>query len=375
MDAAAPGLDLPLALAPLVAEVARIAVLRSGGIGDYVVAEPAIAALRVAYPEAELTLLGAEHHRQLVVGRAGPVDRFVPVPLVRGVRYGVAPDASESSVEAWCIEQRGHGYDLAVQLHGGGRWSNPLVARLGARVTAGPAAPDAVRLGRWVPYSPLQHDTIRWLEVAALCGASWSRLEPVLAVVSGDLDEAEAALGPLSAGPLLAVHPGASEPRRRWPPDRLGAVAASLVAEGAQVVVLGGPSDRALAEEVAAAAGPGAVDLSGRLGLGGLLGVLSRAALFLGVDSGPRHLAAAVGTPTVAVFTNANLADVAPLTRVWHRIAVSWGSACARCGLALVDGDCGHGETALGDVGVEEVRALACELWAQVVAAERVRQS
>jgi hypothetical protein len=114
-------LDLPADPLPsVVPGVRRLAVLRANGIGDYVVAEPALAALRAAYPDAEITLLGAAHMRPLVEGRPGPCDRYGQVPLTQGVRVGPQPDATPEVLEPWCAAQREHRYDLAVQMHGGG---------------------------------------------------------------------------------------------------------------------------------------------------------------------------------------------------------------------------------------------------------------
>ena len=370
-DTAAPALDLPAGALPgVVAGVRRIAVLRANGVGDYVIAEPALAALRTAYPDAEITLLGAAHTRPLVEDRPGPCDRYVQVPLTRGVRVGPDPDAPPEVMEAWCAQQRAYGYDLAVQLHGGGRNSNALLLRLGARVTAGAATPDAPKPDRWVPYTPYQHDTLRWLEVAATVGARISRVEPHLAVTPTDLAESLAVLPPGGA-PLVAVHPGATDGRRCYPEERLGEVARTLADRGARVVVLGGPADAERVERVAYGMGRPVETVVGGLSLGGLVGLLRRASLMIGNDSGPRHLAGAVGTPTVAVFTYANLADVAPLTRTWHRLGVSWQSACQECGMRVLEGYCPHGASATWDVPVEEVRDLAVELWEQVVAAGR----
>ncbi len=365
MAAAVPG---GLQAAAPVPGVQRVAVLRSGGIGDYVNAEPALAALRAAYPAAELALLGADHHRPLVEGRPAPCDRVEVVPPVPGVRAGDGPDAPAEQVEAWCAAQRARAYDLAVQLHGGGANSNPLLLRLGARTTAGTAAPGAARLDRTVPWSPYQHDVLRWLEVAAAAGAPAVRLEPRLAVTEDDLRRSREALP--GDRPFVAGHPGATEPRRRWRPERLAAVGDALAGAGARVVLLGSGAERDLTAQVAAAVRHPAqwADLTGRVDLRGLVGILARADLLVGNDSGPRHLAAAVGTPTVAVFTSANAVDVAPLTRTWHRVAVSWRSACARCGLPYLAGDCGHRETVLDDVPVDEVVALARELHGQRVA-------
>ena len=365
-----PALDLPAAAPSPLPDVRRVAVLRANGVGDYVVAEPALAALRSAYPDAEITLLGAAHTRALVEDRPGPCDRYVQVPLTTGVRVGDAPDATPEELERWCAAQRAHGYDLAVQLHGGGRNSIPLLQRLGARVTAGARTPDAPMLDHWVPYTPFQHDTLRWLEVAAAAGAAGGRWEPHVAVTDADLAESAAALPP-DGRAIVAVHPGATDARRCYPEGRLGAVAAALTALGARVVVLGGPGEQDRVDRVVEGAGTELETVVGGTSLGGLVGTLRRASLFLGNDSGPRHLAAAVGTPTVAVFTYANLADVAPLTRVWHRLAVSWHGGCAVCGMRVLDGWCGHAASATGDVPLEEVRAMTLELWQQVVDAGR----
>ncbi len=365
-----PALGPDLIPPPPVADVRRIAVLRANGLGDYVTCEPALAALRAAYPDAEITLLGAAHHRPLVEDRPGPCDRFVPVPLMPGVRAGAEPDAPRAEVDAFFAAQRDHGYDLAVQMHGGGRFSNPVLSRLGARVTAGACTPDAPRLDRWVPYSPNTHEVLRWLDVAAACGAPAVRRIPRLAVIDADLAEADAVLP--QGRRLLAIHPGATDPRRRWPVERHVAVAAGLASgdpntDDVSVLLLGAPGERPLVDDARAAAarlGLPVVDLCGRLSLGGLIGALARTDMLLGNDSGPRHLAEAVGTPTVAVFTNANVADVAPLSRVWHRIVVSWTSRCVLCGRP-VQQTCDHDATALDDVTVDEVGEIAADLWRQ----------
>src|SRR4051812_7339979 len=221
-----PALGPDLTPAPPVADVRRIAVLRANGLGDYVTSEPALTALRKAYPTAEITLLGAVHHRPLVEDRPGPCDRFVPVPLMPGVRAGSAPDAPRKDVDAFFAAQQGYGYDLGVQMHGGGHHSNPVLARIGARVTAGACTPDALRLDRWLPYSPNTHEILRWLDVAAACGAPAVRRVPRVVVIAADLAEADAVLP--GGRRLLAIHPGATDPRRRWPVDRHVAVAARL---------------------------------------------------------------------------------------------------------------------------------------------------
>lgn len=348
----------------LVPGVERIAVLRANGLGDVVVSEPALAALRAAYPEAVITLVTSPPVVALLGGRPSPVDEVLSAPRVRGVRGEVVdgpPDDRPEVVEAFCAGMRARAFDLAVQLHGGGGNANPLLLRFGARVTAGSRAPGAAALTRNLVWTFHQHDLMRWLEVVALVGAEPVRLRPRLTVTPADR-AAAAALGVADgSGPLVVLHPGSTDARRRWPPRRLGEVGARLARAGARVVVACGPRDDAFAAEVRR----GLADLDApvlRPGLPALVGLLERADLLVANDSGPRHIAEAVGTATVGVFTRANLIDVAPLFRARHRVVVSFTSACSVGGRDGAAEPCGHGATVLGDVTVDEVTEAAAAL-------------
>ena len=350
----------------LVQGVRKLAVLRANALGDFVVSLPAIEALRAAYPAAELVLLGADWHAGFLAGRPGPVDRCVPVPPTAGVRDD-RPPAPAAEVEAFFARMGAERFDLAVQLHGGGRHSNPFVRRLGARVTAGSRAADAPALDRSVAYTRHQHEIHRFLEVAALVGAAPVTLEPRLSVTARD--RAEAAAVGADDRPLVVLHPGANDPRRRWPAERLAAVGTELARKGAALAVVGTAAERPLADRLLDALEADAADLVGRLGLGGLAGLLERAALLVGNDSGPRHLAAAVGTATVAVYWGVNLGAYGPLYRARHRAPTSWRLHCPVCGADGLAGGCRpsppHQASLVADVPVDEVLAEALDLLAE----------
>ena len=335
-----------------------MAVLRANGLGDLVFALPALAALRRAYREAEIVLLGTELHRALLDGRPAPVDRVEAVPALAGLAPGRADPAT---AEAFLARMRAESFDLALQMHGGGRESNPLVVRLGARMTAGFRSPDAAPLDLSLPYVYLQPEVLRYLELAALVGAAPAGLAPRLAVVDADFEEADGLL-PAGGGPLVVVCPGATDPRRRWPAERFAAVAAALVGEGARVLVTGDGRDGGLGAEVARGAGAGVYDVSGRLSLRGLVGVLARAAAVVANDSGPLHLAAAVGAPTVGIFWGPNVVNSTLMERVRHRPLCVLDPRCPRCGEDLLRGACPHRDTLVASVTVAEVLASARDL-------------
>lgn len=318
--------------------VQRIAVLRAGGIGDLLVVEPAIRAIAVAYPGAELTLLGTEAHRELLARRPGPIDRVEALPAGRGLRTGPEDPAV---FDRFVQRMRNRRFDLAVQLHGGGQASNPFLLEVAARHTVGMATRDAATLERTLPYVSTQHELLRALEVAGLAGAAPVTLPPFLAVTAEERARGAAVVSAalVGAGPLVAIHPGSTDPRRRWPAKRFGRVARAALADGARVVVLGDESDRETARAVTDAIGhhPAAgaarwAALAGELDLTDLVGVLAAADVLIANDSGPRHLAEALGTPTVSIYWIGNLLTAGPLARARHRAHVSWAMTCGRCG-------------------------------------------
>ncbi|GGM36639.1 LPS biosynthesis-related glycosyltransferase [Longimycelium tulufanense] len=363
------------ALGELLPGVRRILVLRGGGVGDFVLTLPALQALRDSYPDAEITLLGPAWQGELLDGRPGPVDRTWTLPPVRGLN-GDGPDPDSAELAEFFALARLERFDLAVQLHGGGRWSNPFLRRLGARYTVGAREADAEPLDRWLPYHYYQHEALRHLEVVGLAGAAPTALQPRLQVTEADLAEADRALSGLPRA-LLAVHPGAGDRRRRWPTERFATVAAKMVECGAGVVVVGDDRDSDVAdlvvgqccEAVPLADWPLVRTLAGKVSLGGLLGVFARSTVLVGNDSGPRHLAQAVGVPTVSVYWCGNVINAGPFGRGEHRVHVAWTTQCPECGLSCTDPSaerCPHDVSFVAEVDEAAVLADVIDLWAGV---------
>ena len=342
--------------------VRKIAVVRANAIGDFIFSLPALAALRAAYPEAEIVLLAKAWHAAFLKGRPGPVDRVVVVPPYGGVSEnpGYPEDAAE--IEAFFAAMRRERFDIAIQMHGGGRYSNPFTLRLGARLTIGTKTPDAAAPDLWMPYIYFQPEILRYLELVSLVGASPVMLEPCLAVTSDDLRES-IEVAPEQSKPLVALHPGAGDPRRRWPPAQFAVVGDALADEGAQVVVIGTADERDIDEAVVNAMHADAQNLCDRLSLSGLAGLLSRCRLVVSNDSGPLHLAGAVGAATVGLYWCFNLVNAGPVTRRRHRSAHSWRLTCPVCGLNCIYHNCGHRVSFIDDIAAEEVVSAALDLF------------
>jgi ADP-heptose:LPS heptosyltransferase len=158
--------------------------------------------------------------------------------------------------------------------------------------------------------------------------------------------------GPDLTGPYVVVHPGASVPARAWAPDANAALVDALVASGRRVVVTGGPEEAELATLVAGPVRPGVVDLGGRTDLAALAAVLAGADAVVVANTGPAHLAAAVGTPVVSLF-----APTVPSSRwaPWGVPTVLLGDhqiACAGCRARICPVE---GHPCLSSVPVETV--------------------
>ncbi len=350
-----------------VPNVKKIAVLRANAIGDFVFALPAFEALRSAFPHAEIVLLGRPWHCEFLEGRPGPIDRVIPVPPV----YGIHGDAENGSIPFDSTEVREfleqmaeEKFDIAIQLHGGGRHSNPFVSRLGARVTAGLRTPDAEPLDRWLPYYYYQSEVMRALEVVSLVGARSVTFEPALAVTAHDVAESEEVVPPTDA-PLVLIHPGAGDGRRRWPGEKFAQVGDRLAGMGVRVLVSGTAIEQDLVDAVVGNMREPAQDICGRLSLGGLAGLFSRCALVISNDSGPLHMAMAVGAPTVSIYWVGNLITAGPATRGLNRPVISWRLTCPVCGNNCTVHECEHHESFVADIPVERVTSHALDLLSQ----------
>ncbi|MCT9124412.1 glycosyltransferase family 9 protein [Cupriavidus gilardii] len=360
----------------------RIAVLRANAVGDYVLTLPALEALKGAYPEATLTLLGKRWHAEFLDGRPGPVDEVVCLPAVAGVTAPAnTADAANTAEPAAPAPEDGAAlrdflthmqrrrFDLALQLHGGSRYSNPLVRSLGARVTAGFRAPGTSALDRNFPYfAPaidLHPRALLLHECVGLVGARAAFIEPRLSLRSRDHAELSRALPALHrAGERLAVlQPGATDPRRRWHAEGFAQVGNALAAQGAVVAINGDPAEAELVHRVAAAMRHRAVPLPGTLSLDALCALLARACLVVSNDTGPAHLARALGVPTVTLYWIGNLPSYGPLSARWHRVAVSYRVHCPACGARVIDGHCGHAASLLGEIAADAVAGLAVQAY------------
>jgi ADP-heptose:LPS heptosyltransferase len=244
-------------------------------------------------------------------------------------------------------------------MYGGGRDSNPLAIRLGVRLTIGARAAGAAVLDRWVAHVEPGNLRLALLEIAALVGGTLPWRGRDLEVTPQDREAALRVLPPDRARPLVLLQPGSSDPRRCWSADRFAAVGDALAEAGALVAVNGTAQESGLVRQVVEKMRRSVLDLSGQLDLGGLCGLIERAALVVSNDTGPLHLTLAIGKPAIGIFWHTNLVDGAPLRPSLLRAAVSAQIRCAVCGADNRAARCAHQGSFVDDISVDDVLCLA----------------
>ncbi len=291
------------------ASVRRLLVIKPSSLGDIVHALPTFDALRRRFPDAEISWLVKTQWAD-ILRRVEGLDRIWPVG--RGL-------------SDWLTEigrLRAHRFDLALDLQGlfrsgAAAWLTGCGVRIGfANAREGSPLCYTHRIA--VP-SPEVHAVDRYLLAARALGCSPSPPVFRLSPLAADREIVHTLLAGLGVGPSdrwVALHVSARWATKRWPTASFVTVARSLVRDGIPVVLIGAPDEQAEARRVAAQSG--AADLSGRTNLAVLPALLQAAACLVTNDSGPMHVAAAMGTPVAAVFGPTSPIRTGPYGRNHH---------------------------------------------------------
>ncbi|MES2353005.1 MAG: glycosyltransferase family 9 protein [Pseudomonadota bacterium] len=348
---------------PVLSGVQRIVVLRPNAVGDFVFCLPALHALRAAYPDAEIIYIGKQWHANFLKGRPGPIDDVAVIPPCAGVGAPVGSKVDNEKLQLFVDSMRAREFDLAVQIYGGGGYSNPFIKRLEARLCIGMKTIEAEPLDRWVAFHHLQNMRLKMVEVTGLVGANALRLEPELEVTARDRLEAAHIISVVPSKPFVVIHPSATDTRRHWPVERFAAIADVFAEAGALIAINGNGLEAAIVRQVIDKMRHPAINLAGNLSLSGLCGLLERASLLISNDSGPLHLALAIGTPCVGIYWLTNLYDSGPLMQRNHRAALSVRVHCPVCGAENLRRRCAHDVSFVEDVSTDEVMGLAFDLY------------
>ena len=338
----------------------RILLTRMKFIGDIVLTTPHIRAVRRAHPDGFLAYMG-DMHAVSLLERNPALDEIIPYDYGR-------PALLEQARVARLLRSRR--FDLAIDLFGNPR--SALLTRLsGAPVRVGPG-----RRGRGRLYTLQVHDdgrpktaiefhdmSLRAAGLPAAEGSTEIFLSEEERARAADLLRSHGA--DAGKGPLVGLHPGATWPAKRGPPERFAALADRLAAaHGCTVVLTAGPRDAEAVRDVQAAARTPLALMAG-LPLRTLAAVLSHLAAYVANDNGTMHIAAAVGTPTVGIFGPGEERIWFPYDRARGHIPLRRDVPCHPCHLDVCNRTGEGFMECMRLLGVEDVEAAVREAMAR----------
>jgi ADP-heptose:LPS heptosyltransferase len=334
-------------------------IFRALQLGDMLCAVPALTALRNAYPDAHITLIGLPWASVFVERYSQLIDELMVFPGAVGFPEQVE---SNAGLPALYEQARVRDFDLAIQLHGSGGVANDIVEALGARRCAGFVQPGETRSGCFIEWPDALPEPARYIRLMAALGVAAGDAALWLPLNGADRAEANAILHEHAnpGEPFVVVHPGAQLPSRRWPPERFAAAADAMAALGHKILVTGTAAETPLARAVCDAMSRAALSLAGKTSLGGMAALVERASLVICNDTGISHIAAALKTASVVIACGSETARWSPLDTSLHRVLADY-PACRPCMHAV----CPHGHVCADAITVEQVISAAKEQLAQ----------
>ncbi|MBI1953057.1 MAG: lipopolysaccharide heptosyltransferase II [Candidatus Omnitrophica bacterium] len=279
----------------------RILMVRTDRLGDLVLATPVIRALRLHFPESHLAMMIQPAHRELIEG----------LPDLNQVILFDKKAREKSLWGMWRFSRRlrRERFDIAVILHSTNRvilaaWLAGIRRRVGYARRLGWLLTDRIP---YVKPEGTRHEFQYNLDLLAPLGVPAPREAPLQLSCADDAERSvERFLSSRGVQPeerLVVLHPGASCPSKRWSAERFAAAADRLAQRpGVKTLVLTGPDEIAAGQAVLRRMRRTAIPAMGFFRVGELPALLKRAACLISNDSGPVHVAAAVGTPVVAIF-------------------------------------------------------------------------
>jgi lipopolysaccharide heptosyltransferase II len=295
--------------------VRRVLCVRLDTLGDLLMTTPAMRAVHEGASGCEITLLTSAPG-----ARVAPLLPMVDQVMVYDAPWlkATAPRSDVSADFAMIASLRARKFDAAIVFTVFSQSALPaaqICYLAGIPLTLAYSRENPYQLlTNWIPDPEpargIRHEVERQLALVAHVGYRTADTTLALRVPRDARRRVSALLASLGLGrgqPWLLLHPGATAPSRRYPAERFGEAARLLAAQtGAAILVTGDASEVELAETVCHAAGPRAHSLAGQLGLGELAATVEAAPLLITNNTGPAHIAAAVGTPVVDLYALTN---------------------------------------------------------------------
>jgi ADP-heptose:LPS heptosyltransferase len=303
--------------------IQKIAIFRALHLGDLLNSIPAIRALRLAYPDAEITLLGMPWAGGFVQRFSHYFDRFIHFPGYPGL-----PEQEfDSNAFGLFLEQmQAENFDLLLQQQGNGTIVNRLLQQFGAVKLAGFHNKDSRMASPYfVEYPGHIHEIKRHQTLMAHLGIPLMGNELEFPLTIKDLGDYELLKLPLLPARYVCIHPGSRGAWRQWPPNYFALLADHCAEKGLAIVITGTADEIDITREVIKCLRHPAIDLTGLTTIGTMGMLLRNAFLLVSNCTGVSHIAAALRTPSVIISMDGEPYRWAPIDHRLHR-TIDWAT-------------------------------------------------
>ena len=288
--------------------IQKIAIFRALYLGDMMCVIPTIRAVRCAYPSASITLIGLPWQKKFVERFSHYIDDFTEFPGWPGLpEQKFDPAACIAFVKEMQMKQ----FDLVLQMQGNGEGTNALCMLFAADIVCG-----LRKKNEYCPDENLfpvsgddDHEVLRFLKLADALNIPRQGHDLEFNFMPEEIQNGHDMLRAMSFqhDKFFCIHPGARDPRRRWSVENFIRVADALAGYGYDIVLTGSADERELLSQVACRTRFPVIDLVekfGHVGIGELSYVISKSACLLSNDTGVSHIASALRTPSVVIFSD-----------------------------------------------------------------------
>ena len=299
----------------------KIAILRALQLGDLLCAIPAVRALRTAYPDAEITLLGLPWAAFFVERFNNYFDRFIHFPGYPGL-----PEQTYSAEEwrKFVKTMQDEEFDLVLQMQGNGTIVNEILPVFEAKQLAGfYSSAHPVESGIFIEYPDSISEIRRHLLLMNHLGIPSRGEELEFPITEKDEEDFKKLLLPITDKKYVVVHPGSRGVARQWSPVYFAALADYCIEQGYTVVITGIKDEADITTELRKCMKHAAIDLTGQTSLGAVAVLIKNAFMLISNCTGVSHIASAFATPSVVVSMDGEPERWAPLNKKIHHV-IDW---------------------------------------------------
>ena len=287
--------------------VKRIGIFRALYLGDMLCIIPVTRALRKAWPASEIYLIGLPWQEDFVNRFSQHFDRFIEFPGWPGLPEQ-SPDGGR--ILEFLHQVRSHEFDLVLQMQGNGDITNSMCMLWNATKVCG-----LRKEGGYAPDPSLfpvsednEHETLRFMKLLDCLGIPRQGIHLEFPIAPAESIAANLILKKetLEDGRYVCIHPGARDPRRRWPVQNFAYIAQQLISTGKKVVLTGSKEEEHLLRDLQHKIDKPVVNIverHGHLSAGELAALLKNALLMVSNDTGVSHIASALGVRSVILFS------------------------------------------------------------------------